>query len=53
MKTLKFWYYGTLFLVFNFLFRLSLNWANNYETVMELAETSNHYYVKMEDSRIV
>lgn len=53
MKTLKFWYYGTLFLVFNCLFRLALNWASDYDTVIELADTSNHYFLKMEEHSIV
>lgn len=51
MKTLKYWWYGTLFLVIEFVFRLSLDWANGYETIDKLAETANRYWQKAEENR--
>lgn len=51
MKTLKYWYYGTLFLIFQFFFYLTLNWSNDWEKVVEANEEAFHYFRKMEAYR--
>lgn len=49
MKTLKYWYYGVLFVITEFLFRVTLNWSNDWEKVMEAHETASKYFLKMEE----
>lgn len=48
MKTLKYWYYGTLFVIFEFFFRMTLNWSNDWQKVMEAHEEASYYSRKME-----
>lgn len=50
MKLLKYWYYGTMFLIFNTLFRISLDWASDYGQILALADKSTYYWEKWLDN---
>lgn len=51
MKTLKYWYYGTMFLIFDFLFEAALYVSDNWEACQNLFTTGEHYLAKAEANR--
>jgi hypothetical protein len=51
VKTIKYWYYGTLFLVCEFVFRVTLSWSNDWERVLDAHETTVKFLLKAEENR--
>lgn len=51
MKLAKYWYYGTMFLIFEFFFRVTLNWSSDWERVMEAHGTADYFLRKAEANR--
>jgi hypothetical protein len=49
VRAAKYWYYGTLFVITEFLFRVTLNWSNDWQRVMDAHATAAKYFVKMEE----
>lgn len=51
MNTLRYWYYGTLFLVFGYLFDLALHFSDNWEACQKLYSKGEYYMFKAEEYR--
>lgn len=51
MNTLKYWYYGTLFLIFDSLFHTALHFSDNWESCQKLFTTGEYYLAKAEANR--
>lgn len=51
VKLAKYWYYGTLFLVFSFLFDIALHFSDNWETCQKLFAKGEYYLLKAEEHR--
>lgn len=51
MKTIKYYFYGTLFLVFEFMFRVTLNWTSDWQKVMDAHATADYFLRKSEENR--
>lgn len=53
MKTFKFWYYGTLFMISGYVFDLMLHISDNWDDVQGALDHALYYEAKMEENRIV
>ena len=51
MKLLKYWVYGTLFLVFDLLFHVALHISDNWESCQKLYSTGEYYLLRAEEHR--
>lgn len=51
MKTLRYYYYGILFLIFDFAFHSALYVSDNWEHCQKLYTTGEYYLAKAEANR--
>ena len=51
MKLLKYWVYGTLFLVFDFIFEVALHFSDNWEACQKLYAKGAYFCYKAEQNR--
>lgn len=51
MKTLRYWYYGTMFLVLDSAWHTALHFSDNWEACQKLYSAGEHYLAKAEANR--
>lgn len=51
VKLIKYWYYGTLFLIFDFSFRIALYLSDNWGACQRLYSTGEYYLAKAKANR--